>query len=271
MAHRTGRRPALPEGPDGSVASPHDLTDPPPVRSALYFIRVVGPSATEVGAGLTLGRAAGAVAGVPPAHLADRRGARGTAVALVPATGPAVAVFLTVGGFPARTAAAVFHACCRCGLGTARQALLAALVPERERTRVRAYPQSTGDAGLAVGAAPGGLALHLDTPAAYRTVLAVDALALVVAALVLSRLPAVPPAPVGAPGTPRLTVLRDRRYVLVTALHTVLPLYMPLLGVIVPLWTVQRTEAPHRAAALRRPRAREHGSGNRPGAELFER
>ncbi|WP_157839927.1 hypothetical protein [Streptomyces megasporus] len=78
-----------------------------------------------------------------------------------------------------------------------------------------------------------------------------DALAFVVAALVLSRLPAVPPAPAGAPGAPRSTVLRDRRYVLVTALHTVLPLHMPLLGVIVPLWTA--CSAPRRPAGRWRP------------------
>ncbi|GAA2389538.1 MFS transporter [Streptomyces glaucosporus] len=214
------------------------------VCSVLYFTRVVGLSATEAGAGLTLGWAAGAVAGVPLGHLADRRGPRGAAVALAVATAAAVAVFLAVEDLPSFTAAAVLYACCQCGLGAARQALLAALVPERERTRVRAYLQSTGNAGLAVGAALGGLALHLDTPAAYRAVLAVDAAAFLAAALVLSRLPAVPAAPAGAAGAPRLAVLRDRPYALVTGLHSVLLLYMPLLSVVVPLWTVQRTEAP---------------------------
>jgi MFS family permease len=214
------------------------------VCSALYFTRVVGLSATEVGLGLTVGWAAGAVAGVPLGHLADRRGVRGTAVALAVATGAAVAVFLTVRGLPAFVLAAVLYACCQCGLGAARQALLAALVTERERTRVRAHLQSTANAGLAAGAALGGLALHLDTAAAYRAVLAADALAFLAAALVLTRLPAVPPTPPAASGTPRLAVLRDRPYALITALHAALLLYMPLLSVVIPLWVVQRTEAP---------------------------
>ncbi|WP_139238084.1 hypothetical protein [Streptomyces pini] len=50
---------------------------------------------------------AGAVAGVPLGHLADRRGARGTVAAPAVATAAAVAVFLAVRGLPAFVLAAV--------------------------------------------------------------------------------------------------------------------------------------------------------------------
>ncbi|HEX5567997.1 MAG TPA: MFS transporter [Streptomyces sp.] len=219
------------------------------VCSALYFTRVVGLSATEVGLGLTIAWAVGAVVGVPLGHLADRRGARGTAAALAVATGLAIGLLLIVRGLPAFTAAAVLYACCQCGFGAARQALLAGLVAERERTRVRAYLQSTGNAGLAVGAALGGLALHLDTAAAYLSVLGVDAVAFLAASLVLLRLPAVPPAPAGEPGAPRLAVLRDRPYALITALHAALLLHLPMLSLLIPLWVVERTSAPGWTAA----------------------
>ncbi|NEB80761.1 MFS transporter, partial [Streptomyces sp. SID14478] len=42
------------------------------VTSALYFTRVVGLSATQIGLALTLAWAIGAVAGVPLGALADR-------------------------------------------------------------------------------------------------------------------------------------------------------------------------------------------------------
>jgi predicted MFS family arabinose efflux permease len=45
------------------------------------------------------------------------------------------------------------------GLGAARQALLAALVAPEERTKTRARLQSTSNAGIAIGAALGGLPL----------------------------------------------------------------------------------------------------------------
>ena len=213
------------------------------VCSALYFTRIVGLSATQIGLGLTLGWAVGSIAGIPLGHLADRRGPRGTAVLLALATAVAVGSFLVVRTYVPFVIAVCLYASCQSGLAAARQALLAALVDKAKRTEVRAYLQSTVNAGLAVGAAVGGLALQADTREAYLTVFALDALGFVAAAVVLHGLPAVPPAPAVA-GEPALTVLRDRPYALVTLLNTVMLLYMPLLSLVVPLWIVQRTEAP---------------------------
>ncbi|MEU1087465.1 MFS transporter [Streptomyces sp. NPDC005892] len=217
------------------------------VCSALYFSRIVGLSPTAIGAALTLGWALGAVAGVPLGHLADRRGPRGTAVLMSLVTGAAVASFLFVRSYPAFLVAVCVYACAQCGLAAARQALLAALVEPGRRTETRAHLQSTVNAGLALGAALGGVALQLDTEAAYLAAFALDALSFVAAAWLLLRLPA--PARTAAaaellPGGRRLAVLRDRPYAVVSLLNMVMLLYMPLLSVVLPLWIVQRTEAP---------------------------
>ncbi|MEO6086833.1 MAG: MFS transporter [Umezawaea sp.] len=213
------------------------------VCSALYFTRIVGLSATQIGLGLTLGWAIGSVAGIPLGHLADRRGARGTAVLLALATAVAVGSFLVVRTYVPFVISVCLYASCQSGLAAARQALLAGLVDKAKRTEVRAYLQSTVNAGLAVGAALGGLALQIDTREAYLAVFALDAVGFVAAAVVLRALPAVPPVP-AVVGEPALAVLRDRPYALVTLLNTVMLLYMPLLSLVVPLWIVQRTEAP---------------------------
>nr|WP_269139087.1 MFS transporter [Streptomyces actinomycinicus] len=76
---------------------------------------------------------------------------------------------------PTFAVAAVLYASCQCGLTAARQALLAGLVERARRTQVRAVLQSTTNAGLAVGAALGGLALQSDTREAYLAVFATDA------------------------------------------------------------------------------------------------
>lgn len=96
------------------------------------------------------------------------------------------------------------------------------------------------------GAARGeqGLALHIDTPAAYLSVLAMDAVSFLAAALVLRGLPALPGSPPVAAGEPALAVLRDRPYAVISALNMVMLLNMPLLSLVIPLWIVQRTEAP---------------------------
>jgi len=213
------------------------------VTSALFFTHVVGLSATQVGLALTIGWATGLLAGVPLGHLADRRGPRGVAIALAVSTAVAVGSFLVVRSFPVFLAAVVLYTVSQTGLAAARQALLAGLVAPAERTRTRAHLQSTANAGLAIGAMLGGLALYVDTPAAYLTVFALDAAGFLVGATLLRRLPVVPRV-LKVAGEPALAVLRDRPYAVIALLNTVMLLYMPLLSLVVPLWIVERTEAP---------------------------
>ncbi|WP_123748018.1 MFS transporter [Saccharothrix texasensis] len=210
------------------------------VCSALYFTRVVGLSPTLVGVALTVAWAVGAVAGVGFGHVADRVGPRRVAVGLAVGTAAALGSFLVVRSFWAFLVAACVYACGQCGLAAARQALLAGLVGPRQRTRVRAVLQSAVNGGLAVGAGLGGVALHVDTPAAYLAVFAVDAVGFVVAAVVLRAVPEV----AAVARTGRLGVLRDRPYAVVALLNSVLLLYMPMLSLVVPLWVVERTSAP---------------------------
>lgn len=213
------------------------------VTSAFYFARIVGLPAAEIGLGLTLGWAVGSVAGVPLGHLADRRGPRGVAVLLALATAAAVASFMFVRSFAPFVLVACLYGTAQTGLSAARQALLAGLVEPAERTVVRAVLQATLNGGLAIGAGLGGLALWLNTPAAYLTLFALDAVSFLVAAALLLRLPSVAPGRV-APAEPKLVVLRDRPYAVVTLINAVMLFYMPLLSVVVPLWIAERTSAP---------------------------
>ncbi|WP_370413775.1 MFS transporter [Streptomyces fradiae] len=214
------------------------------VTSALYFSRIVGLSAAQIGAGLALAWGIGSLAGVPLGHLADRRGARGSAVLLALATSVAVASFLLIRDFVPFLLAATLYATAQSGLAAARQALLAGLVGPAARVGMLARLQATLNAGLAVGAALGGLAIADGTRTAYLAVFALDALGFLFCALVLRSLPAVPASPAGAAGEPRLVVLRDRPYALLALLNAVLLLRMPLLSLALPLWIVERTTAP---------------------------
>jgi MFS family permease len=214
------------------------------VCSALYFTRVVGLSATQVGFGLTVGWAVAFVVAVPLGHLADRRGPRRVAIMLALTTAAALALFLVVRSFVPFVLAACLYSSALSGLNAARQALLAGLVNAEDRTKVRAALAAAINGGIAIGAGLGGLALQLDTAAAYLTVFAVDAASLVVSALVLLRLPTIAPAPAGAKGEPRLAVLRDRPYALVSLLNMVLQLHIPMITLAIPLWIVERTNAP---------------------------
>ncbi|MFG2847219.1 MFS transporter [Kitasatospora sp. NPDC048296] len=208
--------------------------------SALYFTRVVGMSATALGIGLAVGWAVGSVAGVPLGHVADRRGPRRTAVALVLGAAAVVAVFLVIRSYLPFLLAVWLYATAQSGLTAARQALVAGLVSRAERTGLLAHLQSTLNGGLAVGAAIGGIALTIGTRTAYLGAFVVTVLGLLAGALLLRRLPEVPPAEAESGTGPRLAVLRDRRYAAVTLVNTVLLLRMPLLSLIFPLWIAQR-------------------------------
>jgi len=213
------------------------------VTSALFFTRVVGLSTAEVGLGLTFAWLVGFLTGVPLGNLADRRGARGVAVILALTTAAGVGSFLVVRSFALFLVAAIVYACSQTGLTAARQALLAGLVQPAERTRIRAFLQSTVNAGLAVGALLGGVALRFDTTASYLTVFAIDAVSFLVAAALIRRVPAIA-ATTSTEGEPRLAVLRDRPYAVLALLNAIMLLFMPLISLIGPLWIATRTSAP---------------------------
>ncbi|MFE6868704.1 MFS transporter [Kitasatospora sp. NPDC057692] len=209
--------------------------------SALYFTRIVGLSPARLGLGLAVAWAIGSLAGVPLGHLADRRGARGTAAALALGTAVVVASFLVVRSFLPFLAAACLYATAQSGLGAARQALVGGLVPEGERTAALARLQATLNAGLAVGAALGGVALTVGTRTAFLAAFALTATGFLATGLLLLRLPAVAPAAVAAsPPRGGFEVLTDRRYAVVALVNTVLLLRMPLLSLVIPLWTAER-------------------------------
>lgn len=211
--------------------------------SALYFTEVAGLSPARLGLGLTIAWAVGSLAGVPLGHLADRRGPRTMAVLLALATAVMVASFLVIRSFVPFLLVASLYATAQSGLAAARQALLAGLVDPAERTGVLAHMQSTLNAGLAIGAALGGLVLNNGTRTAFLAVFVVDALSFLVCALILLRLPAVKDTHRRMNDEPRLAVLRDRPYAVITLINTVLLLRLPLLSLAIPLWIAART--PH--------------------------
>ncbi|MFE6130875.1 MFS transporter [Streptomyces sp. NPDC056437] len=214
------------------------------VCSALYFARVVGLSPARIGLGLTVAWGVGSLAGVALGRIADRRGPRPTAVVLALATSASVASFLFVRSFPLFLLAACCYATAQCGLAAARQALLAALVTKEERTGTLAYLQSTLNAGLAVGAALGGVALHFGSREAYLSVFVLDAAAFALCALVLLRLPDVRVDRMPHRLAAQQAVFRDLPYAVVTFLNTIMLLRMPLISLAIPLWIVERTSAP---------------------------
>lgn len=214
----------------------------------LYFTRVVGLSGAQVGVGLTIAGAVGLVVGVPAGHLADRRGPREVAAALILVQAVTMVGYLLAGSFAAFLIAAILVIATTQAESAVRQGLIAQVLPTDDRVAGRAFLRAVTNVGFAIGAAIAGLAILAGTKLAYEALIAGDAVTFVLAALVILRLPHVPPRPRREDG-PQLVVLRDRPYLAVTALVAVLSLHASLLDVGLPLW-VSHTHAPEAIVAV---------------------
>ena len=216
--------------------------------SVLFFTRVLHLSATQVGVGLSVAGVCGMLAGIPFGHLADRRGPREVLVALMLATGAVMAAYAVVGRFWAFLLVACLATLLDGGARAVRQALVASVGAPEDRVRTRAYLRSLTNVGIGLGSLVAGVAIHVDTRPAYLALVLGNAATYWLAAGVLTRLPAVAPAP--RESGPRLPVLRDRPYLVLAALNGVLSMHFSMIEIALPLWVVNDTSAPRWTVAL---------------------
>lgn len=213
------------------------------VAAVLYFTRVQGFDATEVGLGLTISGIVGIGVGIPLGHLSDRVGARGLLTALlVLGGGAAMLVPFAERWWMFVVSISLLMAFDR-GSAAVRSALIATSVRGPERLRVRAYLRAVNYVGISLGAAIGATALVLDTKPAYQVVLLLNGVSCWAAAAVMRRYPYVPPVPRDH-AVPIGQVFRDRPYVVVTLILAATGVQAAILDVGLPLWVNEFTEAP---------------------------
>ncbi|RJL30136.1 MFS transporter [Bailinhaonella thermotolerans] len=206
----------------------------------LYFTRVAGLSAVEVGAGMSAAMVVGVAVSIPAGRLGDRYGHRGPLLALNLAKAVLFGAYLFVHSFPAFFAVVCLISLAESASRPLRHAYLARLAAPEERVAARAYNRVMINLGASAGTLVAGLALAVDTPAAYRLLVAGNAVSFLLVAGVLPRLPRFDPIP--AEG--RRGVLADRRYLLMAVLCGLMLVHADLLEVALPLWVVSHTEAP---------------------------
>jgi MFS family permease len=215
------------------------------VGGVLFFVRGLGLSPAEVALGLTAAEVVGLAASVPAGGAADRLGARNVYVAVLALQAVATAAFVTAGSFPLFVAVALLAAAGQKGSRAVSNALVAHVAGER-RVTMRGYLRAVANLGLSLGALAGGLAITLDTRAAYSILMLADAVTFALAAAIVATLPRTErqAAPAAAPRT-SWPALRDVPYLLVTALNGVMSFQYWVLPIALPLWVAARTSAPH--------------------------
>ncbi|MEZ0068665.1 MFS family permease [Streptacidiphilus sp. MAP12-20] len=207
----------------------------------LYFTQAVRIPAALVGIGLGIAGAVSLGVGIAAGQLADRRGARGVYAATLVVRALATAGFTLVHSFwPFVVAVCVATGAQAAGLA-ARSPLIRRYGGERPQ-QFRAYLRSVTNVGISLGALLAGWAVQVGTGTAYRLLVLGAAGSIAAAAAVLVLLPSVAPEP--ARGGPHWAGLRDRPYLLVTAVDGVMAMQFKVLTVAVPLWLVGATTAP---------------------------
>ncbi|MFF4349611.1 MFS transporter [Streptomyces sp. NPDC001530] len=221
----------------------------------LYFTRIVGLDATSVGLGMTVAGLVGVAAGVPAGRAADRWGARHVAALLWGGCGLATAAYTVVTSYAGFLAAEICVTALMMASRGVMGAVYAEVLPAASRVEARAYLRTVVNVAMGVGGAFGAVALQLDTRGAYVAVILVNALTFAAPALMIRRLPlaahaAERAAETEVAGESRWRAVRDLPYLTVTVLNTVLVVHYTLAEVGLPLWIVERTEAPRWTAAL---------------------
>jgi hypothetical protein len=125
-----------------------------------------------------------------------------------------------------------------------------AVFPRSTRVRALAYLRAARNVGFSMGALTGGIALAIGTRGAITTVPVFTGVLLILNALRVARLPSVtrttrqaPPAGQQLMNAP--PAWRNRGFVVLSITNAVLTSNQVLLNIVVPLWLVERTDAPH--------------------------
>ena len=218
--------------------------------TAVFFTQVVGLTGAQVGLGMSVAGVVTLALSVPLGRLADRVGAKvlwavaSFAEALLylawPAAGDMVGFVVLLSLLSVVTLAG----------STGRNVYRLAIFPREVRVRALAYLRAARNVGFSLGALAGGVALAVGTRRAITSVPVATGVLLVLTALMVARLPSVTrrtlpglPSGHGLAATP--PAWRNRGFVVLSVTNAVLTSNQVLLNVVVPLWLVERTDAPH--------------------------
>ncbi|WP_405015232.1 MFS transporter [Kitasatospora sp. NBC_01539] len=209
---------------------------------ALYLTQGLHLPAGQVGLGMGVAGAVALAAGIPVGHLADRHGARGVYTVMLLLCGLAMTgLCFTRTFWPFLFYATVFSFAQTAGYA-ARSPLIQHYAGDRP-AEFRGYIRALTNVAFAASAVCAGWALELNTRSAYIAIIALGAVCHLVGAVMAWSIKSVPPPRAEQQG-PRWAALRDRPYVVLSALDGLMSVQYRVLTFAVPLWLVGFTSAP---------------------------
>ncbi len=216
--------------------------------SAVFFTKIVGLSAAQVGLGLTCAGVAAFLAALPMGKLVDRFGPK--KMWAVSAVGQAAmfAVWPFITNFTGYVSMAVVMEIIGALGGAAYGAYSIDVLPPGERVKSRAYMYSALNVGFTLGSLVGGIALAFHSNDVLHVVPWFTAVAFLVNAVAITRLPRAAhddrtpedrKVKIPGPGP-----LRNPGWLLTSFFGGVFWTNQVLLNIVIPLWLVEQTDAP---------------------------
>ncbi|MFD1073575.1 MFS transporter [Longispora fulva] len=216
--------------------------------SAVFFTKIVGLSAAQVGLGLTFAGIAAFLAAVPMGKLVDRFGPKKMWAVSAGGQAAMFALWPFITDFKGYVAMAVCMEVIGALGGAAHGAYTIDVLPAHERVKSRAYMYSALNLGFTLGSVMGGIALAFHSNDVLHVLPWFTAAVFLVNAAAVTRLP---PASHDerTPEERRVRVpgpgpLRNPGWLLTTFFIGVGWTNQVLLNLVIPLWLVQQTDAP---------------------------
>ncbi|MFB7256776.1 MFS transporter [Streptomyces nojiriensis] len=208
----------------------------------LYALRVIQLPIGQVGLGLGAAALVGLIAGIPVGHLADRYGPRDIFLLTLVIQTLSMTSLLYARSFWWFVLAVTVTDLAGSAGGAARGPLIRRFGGD-EVPRFRSYLRSVATLAGTFGALAAGVVAQIDTAAAYRVLILVNALTFLASAAVLVALPALEPLP-SPRDEGRWVALKDAPYMMFVVLDGVMWIQGEVLTFALPLWVVLHTDAP---------------------------
>lgn len=218
--------------------------------SAVFLTQVVGMSAGKVGLAITIAGIAEFLFAYPAGRVVDRLGPKRVWAVSTLFRVACFCVLPFVGSFWEYVALAVAFALFDSAGHSSHHAYVLDVLPTKERVETQAYMYSALNVGFTLGAIIGGVALAFDSLEVIRWTPLFAAALLLANAFWITRLPDAPHDLRVASGEARVRPvgpgpMRNRGWMLVSFFLGTLWTNQVLLNIVIPLWLVEATDAPH--------------------------